>query len=76
LSSPLLGPPDLTRLNNGHLIKKVDSVSGTENSTYNNANRLLSRGTNNYTNDNDGNTLTGGGRTNAWDSQNLRHEVA
>jgi RHS repeat-associated protein len=42
----------------------------TENYTYNNANMLLSRGTNNYTNDANGNTLTGGGRTNTWDAQN------
>jgi hypothetical protein len=54
----------------GNRTQKVDSVSGTENSTYNNANRLLTRGTNNYTNDNDGNTLTGGGRTNVWHSEN------
>jgi YD repeat-containing protein len=60
----------------GNRTQKVDSVSGTENSTDTNANRLLNRGTNNYTNDNDGNTLTGEGRTSVWDSQNLRHEVA
>jgi YD repeat-containing protein len=60
----------------GNRTQKVDSVSGTENSTSNNANMLLTRGTNNYTNDNDGNTLTGGGRSSVWDSQNLRHEVA
>jgi RHS repeat-associated protein len=42
----------------------------TENYTYNNANMLLSRGANNYTNDANGNTLTGGGRTNTWDAQN------
>jgi hypothetical protein len=31
---------------------------------------LLTRGANAYTNDANGNTLTGGGRTNTWDSQN------
>lgn len=31
---------------------------------------LLTQGTNNYVNDTNGNTLTGGGRTNIWDSQN------
>jgi RHS repeat-associated protein len=39
-------------------------------STYNAANMLLSRGANNYTNDANGNQLTGGGRANTWDSQN------
>ena len=34
------------------------------------ANMLLSRAGNSYTNDLDGNTLTGGGRTNTWDSEN------
>jgi len=33
-------------------------------------NRLLTRAGNSYTNDTNGNTLTGGGRTNTWDSQN------
>ncbi len=32
--------------------------------------RFLARGIDNYTNDTDGHTLTGGGRTNTWDSQN------
>src|SRR5579862_5648276 len=50
--------------------QKVDSVSGTENSTYNAANMLLTRGANSYASDTDGNTLTGGGRTNTWDGQN------
>ena len=31
---------------------------------------LLTRAGNNYTNDANGNTLTGGGRTSTWDSQN------
>jgi RHS repeat-associated protein len=53
----------------GNRLSKVnDGV--TENYTFNNANMLLTRGANNYTNDLDGNTLTGGGRTNTWDSQN------
>jgi YD repeat-containing protein len=39
----------------------------TESYTYNAANMLLSRGGNSYTNDANGNTLTGGGRTNTWD---------
>jgi len=41
-----------------------DGINGTENYTYNNANMLQTRGSNNYTNDANGNTLTGGGRTN------------
>ena len=49
---------------------KQDSVAGNENYSYNAANMLLTRGAGNYTNDADGNTLTGGGRTNTWDSQN------
>ncbi len=39
-------------------------------STYNNANMLLTLDGNPYTNDFNGNTLAGGGRTNTWDSQN------
>ncbi len=54
----------------GNRSQKVDSISGTENYTYNNANMLLTRGANSYTNDSNGNTLTGGGRTNTWDGQN------
>src|SRR5579862_8163195 len=50
--------------------QQVDSVSGTENSTYNAANMLLTRGANSYASDTDGNTQTGGGRTNTWDGQN------
>jgi len=56
--------------NMGNRLTKNDSVSGNESYTYNAANMLLTRGTNNYSNDPDGNTLTGGGRTNTWDSQN------
>ena len=53
------------------------TVNGTpEGYTYNNANRLLTRGGQNYTNDPSaalgqalaGNTLTGGGRTMTWDA--------
>ncbi len=39
-------------------------------STYNNANMLLTLDGNPYTNDINGNTLSGGGRANTWDSQN------
>jgi RHS repeat-associated protein len=49
---------------------KVDSVNGTEGTTVNAANMLLTRAGNAYTNDLAGNTLSGGGRTNTWDSQN------
>ena len=56
--------------NMGNRLTKSDSVTGNETSTYNNANMLLTRGASNYTNDLNGNTLTGGGRTNTWDSQN------
>ncbi len=51
-------------------LSKQDSTTGTENYTYNAANMLLTRGANNYANDINGNTLTGSGRTNTWDSQN------
>ena len=54
----------------GNRLTKNDSVSGNESYSYNAANMLLTRGTNSYSNDPDGNTLTGGGRTNTWDSQN------
>lgn len=46
----------------------------TESYTYNAANMLLSRGSSSYTNDANGNTLTGGGRTNTWDSQNRLYQ--
>jgi RHS repeat-associated protein len=45
-------------------------VSGAENYGYNNANMLVSRNGSGYVNDLDGNTLSGGGRSNVWDSQN------
>jgi RHS repeat-associated protein len=54
----------------GNRASKVDSSTGTEGYTFNAANMLLSRAGNAYTNDLDGNTLTGGGRANTWDSQN------
>ena len=54
----------------GNRLQKQDSGAGTENYSYNSANMLLTRGASNYTNDASGNTLTGGGRTNTWDSQN------
>ena len=48
----------------------MDSSTGTEGYTFDAANMLLTRAGNSYTNDLAGNTLTGGGRTNTWDSQN------
>jgi RHS repeat-associated protein len=58
----------------GNRLTKTDNVAGNETYGYNNANMLLNRmvgGTNNaYTNDADGNTLTGGNRTMTWDSAN------
>ena len=57
----------------GNRLSKTDAgggIGGTETYGYNNANMLLTRAGNNYTNDADGNTLTGGGRTNTWDSEN------
>jgi len=57
----------------GNRLSKTDSAAGTTNSTYDAANRLTATtgaGASAYSNDADGNTLTGGGRTNAWDSQN------
>jgi len=49
------------------------SASGATNYAYNAANMLLSTsgyGASGFQNDADGNTLSGNGRTNAWDSQN------
>jgi RHS repeat-associated protein len=51
-------------------LTKQDNVSGAENYGYNNANMLVSRNGSGYVNDLDGNTLSGGGRSNVWDSQN------
>jgi len=56
----------------GNRTQLVDSANGTHNYTYDAANRLtaLDSATPNYVNDANGNTLTGGGRTNTWDSGN------
>jgi len=57
----------------GNRLSRQDSASGTTNYSYNAANMLLSTGgygASGFTNDADGNTLVGNGRTNAWDSQN------
>ncbi|HLH80103.1 MAG TPA: hypothetical protein VKV29_07450, partial [Chthonomonas sp.] len=54
----------------GNRLTKQDNVSGAENYGYNNANMLVSRNGSGYVNDLDGNTLSGGGRSNVWDSQN------
>ena len=58
----------------GNRLTKTDSSTGNESYAVNAANMLTSRTvggtTSNYTNDANGNTLTGGGRTNTWDSQN------
>lgn len=51
-------------------LSKQDSITGTENYSYNAASMLLTRGIVSYMNDSNGNTLTGGGRTNTWNSQN------
>src|SRR5205807_2391067 len=51
-------------------LSKNDSLSGTEAYTVNAANMLLTRGSNTYVNDNNGNTTSGGGRTNIWDGEN------
>ena len=57
----------------GNRLLRVDSAAGTTTSAYNVANMLLSTGgvgASGFQNDADGNTLSGNGRTNAWDSQN------
>ena len=57
----------------GNRLSRQDSVVGTTTSTYNAANMLLSTGgygASGFQNDADGNTLSGNGRTSAWDSQN------
>jgi len=53
----------------GNRLSKTEN-SASESYSYNNANMLLSRGASSYTNDANGNTLTGGGRTNTWDGEN------
>ena len=58
----------------GNRLTKTDSSTGNESYAANAANMLTSRTvggtTSAYTNDANGNTLTGGGRTSTWDSQN------
>jgi RHS repeat-associated protein len=54
----------------GNRLTKTDNVTGNETYGYNAANMLTARNGAAYTNDNNGNTLTGGGRTNTWDGQN------
>ena len=54
----------------GNRLARVDSAAGTDTLTYNAANMLLTKNGNGYTNDTNGNTLTGGGRTLTWDGQN------
>jgi RHS repeat-associated protein len=57
----------------GNRTQKTESVGGstvTEGYAFDDANRLVSRNGQAYTNDANGNTLSGGGRTNVWDSQN------
>ena len=53
----------------GNRLSLQDSAAGATNYTYNASNMLLSAGGNAYNSDLDGNTLSGGGRTNTWDSQ-------
>jgi len=54
----------------GNRTQKWDTITGTTGYTYNNANMLLTAGSNSYANDADGNTLSGGARTNTWDCGN------
>jgi RHS repeat-associated protein len=54
----------------GNRLTKTDNVAGNDTYTYNAANMLLTRNGGAYTNDANGNTLTGGNRTNTWDGQN------
>jgi RHS repeat-associated protein len=54
----------------GNRLSKIDNVTGNESYLYNAANMLTQRASQPYVNDANGNTLTGGGRTNTWDSQN------
>jgi len=54
-----------------HRLTGVNYGDGeTQGYTCNAANMLLSRGSDLYQNDANGNTLTGGGRANTWDGQN------
>jgi RHS repeat-associated protein len=54
----------------GNRLAKTDNQTGSESYGYNNANMLLTRNGQSYNNDANGNTLSGGGRTMTWDSQN------
>lgn len=54
----------------GSRLTKTDNVAGNDSYTYNAANMLLARNGGAYSNDANGNTLSGGGRTNTWDGQN------
>jgi len=57
----------------GNRSSKSDTIGGstvTEAYSYDKLNELTARASNSYTSDTVGNTLTGGGRTNTWDSQN------
>jgi RHS repeat-associated protein len=54
----------------GNRLAKTDNQTGSEIYGYNNANMLLTRNGQSYNNDANGNTLSGGGRTMTWDSQN------
>lgn len=54
----------------GNRSSMTDSANGNHSYTYDAANRLTGVDGNAYVNDGNGNTLSGGGRTNTWDSQN------
>jgi RHS repeat-associated protein len=57
----------------GNRLSRQDSLNGTTNYAYNAANMLTAStgaGASTYTNDADGDTLSGGGRGETWDSQN------
>lgn len=54
----------------GNRTSKADNVTGSEVYGYNAANMLLARNGQNYSNDANGNTLSGGGRSMTWDAQN------
>ena len=59
----------------GNRTGKTDSVNGNDASTFNAANMLLTKNGQGYTYDANGNTLTGGGRTNSWDSANRLTQI-
>ncbi|MBM3495255.1 MAG: hypothetical protein FJX72_13175 [Armatimonadetes bacterium] len=63
------GVQDFTFDAMGNRLSKIEGMQGTL-YTYNAANMLLTRGADPYLNDANGNTLSGGGRVNTWDSQN------